>query len=97
MQLHVFTDASEDAYGAVVYSHCEGEDGIQLTNIVAAKTRVAPLEAVSMPRLELMHAKIANKLGFSPAQVLGVPTTEVTYWSDSTDVLWWFRGRSRSY
>ena len=79
MQLHAFADASEDAYGAVVYSHCKGDNGIQSTNIVAAKTRVAPLEAVSNPRLELMAAMIANQLGLFTAQALGVPMTEVTY------------------
>ena len=40
VSLHTFVDASEVAYGAVVYARYYYEDGSISTNIVAAKTRV---------------------------------------------------------
>ena len=56
--LHTFVDASENAYGAVTYARYSYQDGPISTNIVAAKTRVAPSKALSIPRLELMGAFI---------------------------------------
>ena len=42
MSLHTCIEASEKAYGAVVYARCQYQDGSVSTNIVAAKTRVIP-------------------------------------------------------
>ena len=47
-------DASENAYGAVVYLRIEYEDDTLSVYLVAAKTKVAPLEAVSILILKLM-------------------------------------------
>lgn len=60
--LHTFVDTSEEAYGAVVYARFSYRDGSVSTNIVAAKTRVAPSVATSIPRLELMAAVIGVRL-----------------------------------
>ena len=97
MSLHTFVDASEVAYGAVVYAHCTYEDGSISTNIVAAKTRVAPSTATSIPRLELMGAVIGARLTSRIAKVLEIPISSAILWSDSANVLWWIRGRSREF
>ncbi|XP_043642439.1 uncharacterized protein LOC122612720 [Drosophila teissieri] len=55
VQLHGFADASSHAYGAVVYSRVAVGCSFQVT-LVAAKTRVAPIKPVSIPRLELNAA-----------------------------------------
>ena len=52
--LQTFVDASEDAYGSVVYNRNVYPSGLITSVIVAAKTNVAPLRAISVPRLELM-------------------------------------------
>ena len=54
--LHTFEDVSRDAYGAVVYSRTTYKSGALSIRFVAAKSRVAPLAATSIPRLELMAA-----------------------------------------
>ena len=51
--LHTFTDASRDAYAAVTYVRYQYKGGAVSTSLVASKTRVAPLSATSIPRLEL--------------------------------------------
>eukprot|EP00795_Rhopilema_esculentum_P002346 gene2346-17983_t len=65
MQLHVFSDASEEAYGAVIYARYVYVDHAATTNIVAAKSRVAPLAAMSIPRMELMGAVTGLRLAVS--------------------------------
>ena len=64
MSLHVFADASKEAYGAVVYQKAEYQDGTspQSVSLVASKSKVAPLQSVSIPRLELMGAVLGSEL-----------------------------------
>ena len=97
MQLHGFGDASLAAYGAVVYIRCTYPSGEVSCRLVAAKTRVAPLTAMSVPRLELMAAVLATRLVVSTTTTLSVPMTAVVMWSDSSNVLWWLLGRSRLF
>ena len=92
--LHTFVDASEAAYGAVVYARYCYKDGAISTNIVAAKTRVAPSKATSIPRLELMGAVTGIRLSTRISKVLELTSSQPVFWSDSLSVLWWVRGRS---
>ena len=66
-------------------------------NLVAAKTRVAPILATSILRLELMGAVVGVRLVDRIAGVLEIPVSCSTFWSDSVNVLWWIRGRSREF
>jgi len=50
-QLHIFYDSSQQAYGAVDY--LRGTSGAEIyTSFTMAKTRVAPIKAQTLPRLE---------------------------------------------
>ena len=53
VQLHLFGDASEEAFCAVAYFRFEYPGGERRCAFVAAKTRVAPVKPQSIPRLEL--------------------------------------------
>ena len=97
VSLHTFVDASESAFGAVTYIRYCYEDGTISTNIVAAKTRVAPSTATSIPRLELMGAVTGVRLSTGIAKVLELQTSQLMFWSDSRNVLWWIRGHSRNF
>ena len=46
VQFHLFTDASESAYSAVVYSCKVDENGFISTNVIAVKTRVPPIKTI---------------------------------------------------
>ena len=60
--LYGFGDASKKAYCAVIYFVYRFEDGKTHVRLVASKTRVAPLKELSIPRLELMSARILAQL-----------------------------------
>ena len=95
--LHSFSDASEKAYAAVIYSRHEYEDKSVTTQLIASKTRLSPLKALSIPRLELMGALIGIRLTKQISAALEIPVTDTTFWVDSMNVLHWIHGRSRDY
>ena len=95
--VHIFTDASEQAYGAVCYLRLLYEDGTASVSFVAAKTRVKPLRAVSIPRLELLAAHLGLQLSQKVAVSLQIPTERHTFWTDSMNTIYWIRGDSRYY
>ena len=97
LTLHTFTDASEKAYAVAVYSRHESVDGRVTVRLIASKTRLAPLKAVSIPRLELMGAVIGLRLSRQVCSVMSVLQSTVTFWVDSMNVICWIQGQSRDY
>ena len=95
--LHTFTDASQQAYGAATYARHLYEDGSVTCRLVASKSRVAPLQAVSISRLELMAAVVGLRLAEAVGNILNFPKHEWLFWSDSVDVLYWIRGCSQKF
>ena len=95
--LHTFVDASQDAYEAVVYGKFVYQSGKQSCRLIAAKSRVAPLKAMSIPRLELTAAVLGARLTASIINALNLKPDQITYWSDNMNVLWWMRNPSRMY
>ncbi|XP_055590641.1 uncharacterized protein LOC129742723 [Uranotaenia lowii] len=96
LQLHTFVDASEAAYSGVVYARIIDE-GVPKCAIIAAKTKVAPLKPLSIPRLELQAAVEGSRLIQRITNALTLPVTRRYIWSDSTTVLSWLRSDSRRY
>lgn len=97
VQLHGFSDASEHAYGGVVYLRATDSNGTVRVSLVMAKTRVAPIKAISLPRLELCGAVVMAKLLDHCRKVLGISLSEVWAWTDSTIVLSWLQGNPRRF
>ena len=93
--LHFFCDASENAYATVCYLRTTTSDGSVNVRQVMAKSKVAPVKTVSIPRLELLGATLSATIGPSVEEKLGVSRESVFYWSDSQNVLWWISRRSR--
>ena len=97
VQLHGYCDASEQAYGGVVYLRLTGSAGNVHTEIVVAKTKVSPIKRLSIPRLELCGAQLLTKLLCHIKRILDVPVTSVFAWTDSTIVLSWLTGNPRRF
>jgi hypothetical protein len=91
MQLHVFCDASEKAFGAVVYVRMVDVTGNTSTRFLTAKSKVAPVQSVSIARLELCAALLGTRLLASVLESidrLGLDP-ELFAWTDSANVLHW--------
>lgn len=62
VELHGFSDASQSALAAVVFLRILNElDDIRVT-LVSAKTKVAPLKRMTIPRLELAAAVLVRQV-----------------------------------
>lgn len=92
-QLHAFCDSSEVGYACVVYFRLADSNDHATTRLVMAKSKVAPVKRLSIPRLELCAAVLlSNLVDF----VLNVYKSKVNFekifaWSDSTVALHWIR------
>lgn len=95
-ELHIFCDASEQAYGAVAYLRLSDGDRVHVS-FVMARSRVAPKKTISVPCLELCAALSGSQLANLLIKELSVPIHQVTLWSDSTTVLTWICSESCRY
>ncbi len=89
VQLHGFSDASQAAFGGVVYLRILHQDASVTVSLVTAKTRVAPLPGSTIPRLELCGALLLAKLLSQTAKDLHINSIQIFAWCDSTAVLGW--------
>lgn len=87
--LHGFADASERAYAAVVYMRTEHENGIVQIQLIAAKSKVAPLQKVTLPRLELCGALLLARLLRKIVQALDLQDIQICAYSDSMITIEW--------
>ncbi|XP_067265288.1 uncharacterized protein [Chanodichthys erythropterus] len=95
--IHVFCDASEQAYGAVAYLRTENKEGHVEVAFLAARSRVAPRKQQSIPRLELCAALSGAQLSKVLVTELTIPICSLTLWSDSMTVLTWLLSSSCRY
>ncbi|XP_064642839.1 uncharacterized protein LOC135497072 [Lineus longissimus] len=85
-ELHHFSDASEKAYGSVCFVRQTSHNGKIHCTHVFAKSKLAPLNRLTVPRLELLAAVEAVKIDQMLRQELDIPITSSTFWTDS--MLW---------
>ncbi|XP_062538842.1 uncharacterized protein LOC134207140 [Armigeres subalbatus] len=95
-QMHTFVDASENGFAAAVYLRFENSNIVECT-LVGAKTRVAPLKFLSIPRSELQAAIIGVRFADTVSKSLSINISQRIFWSDSKDVLCWLRSDHRRY
>jgi hypothetical protein len=82
VQLHQFSNASSAGYGCVLYLRCKDVNNKVHYALLMGKSRVAPIKATTIPRLELtarQHRQIQQELDWD--------VSTVKFWTDLTCVL----------
>ncbi|XP_070548332.1 uncharacterized protein [Ptychodera flava] len=95
--LCIFSDASEEAFGACAYFRWQLIDGTYDVRFIAAKSRVAPLKKLTTPRLELQAAVIASRLYKTITEQTRFQISKPIFLTDSSIVLAWIQKPARRF
>ena len=95
MQLHVFSNASEQSHAGVVYLRMVNSTGGTHTSLVMSKTKVAPIKHLTIPCLEVCGAHLLAQI-LHCKEVFSL-SFDVFVWTDSTIVLNWLTGSPRRF
>ncbi|XP_071581069.1 uncharacterized protein [Temnothorax nylanderi] len=90
-EIHGFSDASTKAYAAVVYLRLVPRNGPVIVCILVAKSKVAPIKTISVPRLELCGALLLAQLMSFVLSNVDIPNLRYHCWIDARIVLAWLK------
>ncbi|XP_062711767.1 uncharacterized protein LOC134289632 [Aedes albopictus] len=96
VELHVFTDASEEAFACAAYFRATIMGKVHVM-LVMAKAKIAPLKSLSVPRLELMGALLGARLAKAVKEYHTLSIARRVMWTDSQTTLAWVRSQYRHY
>ncbi|KAH0818641.1 hypothetical protein GEV33_004150 [Tenebrio molitor] len=92
VELHVFCDASTRAYAAALYVRFPVSNDCFKTTLFTSKSKVSPLQTVTVPRLELCAAQLGVRLLRHVLKENRFSKCPITAWSDSQVALAWIHG-----
>ena len=96
LQVHSFPDASEKCLGEVSFLRLINASGQIHVSFLMAKARVAPIKAMSIPRLELTAVVISVSVSSILTKELAY-SIEQLYHTDSTVVLCYIKNDARRF
>ncbi|XP_051168731.1 uncharacterized protein LOC127286374 [Leptopilina boulardi] len=96
-EIHGFSDSSMLAYSAAVYARVCSSTKEMACRLICAKTKVAPVKQLSIPRLELCGAHLLVRLTSHVTRALHLTDVPIHLWSDSKNVLFWIRAHSSTW
>ena len=97
-QLHHFSDASEAGFGSVSYLRLVNAQEDVHCSFLCARSLVAPLKTITIPRLELSAAAISVKQDKVLRRELEIPIDHQSiFWTDSTAVLRYVRNETKRF
>ncbi|VEN60332.1 unnamed protein product [Callosobruchus maculatus] len=97
IECHGFCDASEVAYAACIFIRCTFDNQEPVSNLLCAKSRIAPLKQISLPRLELCAAVLVANLMNKTVQAIDIQFNQYYLWTDSTITLAWIQGEPKRW
>lgn len=96
-EIHIFSDASEKAISAVVYLRTISNSGDVHVGFVIGKSKIAPLQTTTIPRLELCAAVLGTELAQTVFKHLDIEPDAATYYTDSKVVLGYLNNQTRRF
>ena len=97
VELHHFSDACQKGYGQCSYIRLVDADNQVNCSLVMAKSRVAPLKPLTIPRLELTAALVSSKVSCMLRKELDYPQMEEFFWTDNMAVLGYINNDARRF
>lgn len=82
-EIHAFGDASEKAYGCVVYIRTLDSNDKYVVRLLCSKSKIAPLKTQTIPRLELCASLLTAELVSKVLKIFENLVTNIFYWTDS--------------
>ena len=96
VELHLFTDASNSAFAAVIYSRQPAFSQTSAQQIfVIGKSRVLPIKQKSITKLELEAAVLGVRLLRKVRNAFSCTFRVVKFWTDSCVVLDWIQRQNK--
>lgn len=96
-QLHVFVDASEEVYAAVVYLRDTYRSGQVRIRIVKASSKLATKKTLLESKLELNAALLKSRVAAATQSCLNYTIQQRFFWTDSSTVRNWVRVMASFY
>ena len=97
VELHHFSDASTIGYGQCSYLRLIDDHNNIHCSLIIAKSRVAPVKQVTIPRLELSAAVLSVKVRNFLHRELKYDNVKEYFWTDSTVVLGYINSDAKRF
>ena len=97
LELHHFSDASQDGYGQCTYVRFINEENKAHCAFVMGKSRVTPLRQITIPRLELTAATLSARMSSFLGAELKYGKVEEFFWTDSQVVLGYIQNEAKRF
>jgi Pao retrotransposon peptidase len=93
----MFGDGSREAYATLAYIRWVLDDGSIECKLISGKSRVAPKQKISIPRMELMGARLAVRLAKKIRDSFTFKFKGTRYFTDSSVILGMLKCDSASF
>ena len=98
VEIHFFSDASQDGFASVAYIRAVDASNVVRCSFIAAKSHVAPVkQALTIPKLELQGAVMSIRLFNTLKNELDLDIISATFWTDSLTVLRYIYNESKRW
>lgn len=81
VQIHAFCDASERTYRIAIHVRVIDVNGAIRCSLLSAKSRVAPIKTISIPKLELLAAVMLSEQLDAMINTYELKANSATLWS----------------